>query len=129
MEARNDEAVNSGFSGAFGSVRLPERPGLEMELFDIVFIIATLIFPMLILLLWKRTYLAYPVSVLAFWLLLIAHPASYLFDPEADNHLGFTMSLLFGWIPGLIYCGFLAALAPKLRSLTTGKNNKKRTKS
>jgi hypothetical protein len=98
-------------------------------LFDILFIIATLIFPMPILLLWKRTYLAYPVSVLAFWFLLIAHPASYLFDPEADNHLGFVMSLLFGWFPGLIYCGFLAALIPKVRSLMTGKNNKKRTKS
>jgi hypothetical protein len=100
-----------------------------MGLFDILFLTATLIFPMLVLLLWKRTYLAYLVSVLAFWLLLIALPASYLFDPEKDNHLGFVMSLLFGWFPGLIYCGLLAALVPKLRSLVTGKNNKKRIKS
>jgi len=71
-----------------------------MELFDIQFIIATLIFPMLILLLWKRTYLAYPVSVLAFWLPLAAHPARYLFELEADNHLGFVMSLYFGLVFG-----------------------------
>src|SRR4030042_4611802 len=121
MEARNEETANSCLSEAFSSVRLPERSGLEMGLFDILFIIATLIFPMLILLLWKRTYLAYPVSVLTFWFLLIAYPASYLFDPEADNHLGFVMSLYFCWFPGLISCGFLAALAPKLRSLMTGK--------
>ena len=99
-----------------------------MGLFDILLIIATLIFPMLILLLWKRTYLAYPVSVLVFWLLLIAHPASYLFDPEADNHLGFTMSVLFGWIPGLIYCGLITALIPRVRSRIR-KNNTKRIKS
>jgi hypothetical protein len=95
-----------------------------MGLFDIIFIIATLIIPMLILLLWKRIYIAYPVSVLAFWLLLIIHPACYLFDPEADNHLGFVMSLYFGWIPGLIYCGFLTAIVTKVRSLITGKKTK-----
>jgi hypothetical protein len=100
-----------------------------MGLFDILLITAILIFPMLVLLLWKRTYLAYPVSVLAFWFLLIAHPACYLFDPEKDNHLGFAMSLLFGWIPGLIYCGLLIVLVPKIRSLMTGKHNEKRTKS
>lgn len=71
-----------------------------MGLFDILLIIAILIFPMLVLLLWKRTYLAYPVSVLAFWFLLIAHPASYLFESEADNHLGFVMSLYFGLVSG-----------------------------
>ncbi len=90
-----------------------------MGLFDILFIISTLIIPMLIILLCKRTYIAYPVSVLAFWLLMIAHPAIYLFDPGKDNHLGFVMSLYFGWIPGLIYCGFLTAIAPKIRSLMT----------
>jgi hypothetical protein len=84
---------------------------------------------MLILLFWKRMYLAYPVSVLAFWFLMIAHPACYLFDPEKDNHLGFAMSLLFSWIPGLIYCGLLVAFIPRVSSLMAGKNNKKRTKS
>ena len=84
---------------------------------------------MLVLLLWKRTYLAYPVSVLSFWLLLIAHPACYLNDPEKDNHLGLGMSLLFGWIPGLIYCGLLTVFIPNVCSLMTGKNSKKRTKS
>jgi hypothetical protein len=98
---------------------------LQMELFDILFIIATLIFPMLILLFWKRTYLAYLVSVLVFWFLLIAQPACYLFDPEKDNHLGFATGLYFGWIPGLIYCGFLTVFVPKLRSLMTGKRKKK----
>ncbi len=90
-----------------------------MGLYDILLIIATLIVPMLILLLWKRIYLAYPVSVLTFWFLMIALPASYLNDPEKDNHFGFGLSLLFGWIPGLIYCGLLVAFIPKVRSLMT----------
>ena len=95
-----------------------------MGLYDFLFITAILVIPLLILLLWKRIYIAYPVSVLSFWLLMIAYPASYLFDPEKDNHLGFVMSLYFGWIPGLIYCGLFTLFVPKIRLLMTGKKPK-----
>ncbi len=67
-------------------------------------VIIMMILP-LVILLWRRCFFTYLLSVLLVWAIWVLES----WDPSADNNLG-AATIGVGWVPVALYCGFCYAM-------------------